>query len=48
MDFTFNPELVMQYGAMGIMLVWFMFRAEKKLDRVTEAIDNVAEILLKK
>lgn len=48
MEFAFNPELLMQYGAMGLMLIWFMFRAEKKLDRVTNAIDNVAEILLKK
>ena len=44
----FNPELLFQYGAVGLMLLWFMFRAEKKLDNLREAIDNVAEILLKK
>lgn len=47
----YDPSIMtvlFQYGATGIILFWFMFRTEKKLDRVAEAVENFTEELIKK
>lgn len=43
---SFEPFV--QFGLLGIVLAWFMFRMEKKMDDLREAVDNVANILLRK
>lgn len=51
----FDPVIIYQYGLLGIMLAWFMFRTEKKLDEsnkllseLRSAVDNLAEIMMRK
>jgi len=41
-------EPFIQFGLLGIILAWFMFRMEKKMDDLREAVENVANILLRK
>lgn len=44
---TFNPEMIAQYGGLAVVLGWFMFRFEKKIDAHTSIInDLVAAITL--
>lgn len=47
MDVAFVDPMI-QFGLLGIVLAWFMFRMEKKMDDLREAMDNIANILLRK
>lgn len=38
-----DPSILIQYGVLGIVLLWFMFRLEKKLDRHTSVINDLVE-----
>jgi hypothetical protein len=33
-------ELLIQYGAIGTVLIWFMYRNEKNIKSLTDAINN--------
>ena len=39
-------EPFLQYGAIGIVLAWFMFRSEKKTEALTTAINNSNKVVL--
>lgn len=41
----FAPHLA-QYGLAGIMLVWFMLRAEKRLKSTEASVDRMAKAAL--
>ena len=43
---NFDPTIVAQYGLLGVVLVWFMFRFEKKLDVHTATITDLTKTLL--
>lgn len=36
-------EVLANYGVLGAVLLWFMLRLEKKLEALTEAIENLAK-----
>ncbi len=42
---TEYPSLV-QFGIAGVMLAWFMFRLEKKMDAHTQVIGDLAQSIL--
>jgi hypothetical protein len=35
------PELLIQYGPIGVVLAWFMFRMEPEMKAVRRAIDRL-------
>lgn len=37
---TFDYTALANYGTMGIMLLWFMFRTETQNEKTRTAIDN--------
>lgn len=39
-------SIFMQYGAIGVVLMWFMFRVEKRLDDHTSVISDLARSIL--
>ena len=39
-------EPLVQFGAIGIVLAWFMIRSEKKTEALTKAINNNNKILI--
>ncbi len=39
-------EPFIQYGAIGLVLAWFMFRSEKKTEALTKAINNSNKVVL--
>lgn len=41
-------ENIIQFGLLGVVLAWFMFRMEKKMDDVRDSVDKVAEILMRR
>lgn len=34
-----------QYGILGIVLLWFMFRMEKKMDNTAATINDLAKVM---
>lgn len=44
---TFDPTVFAQYGLLGIILAWFMWRLERKLDSIATVINDftVASLL---
>jgi hypothetical protein len=48
MEIPFNPEIIFQYGAIGFVLGWFMFRVDKKLENINESIIQLIETVMKK
>lgn len=43
---SFNIDGIAQYGILGIVLGWFMFRVEKRLDRQTEVFNDLAKSII--
>jgi hypothetical protein len=41
-----GSEQLVQFGAMGIVLAWFMFRNEKKTEGLTKAINNQTKVMI--
>lgn len=37
-----SVEQLVNYGVLGAVLAWFMIRLEKKLDRLSDAIEKLA------
>jgi len=36
-------ETIANYGVLGVVLLWFMLRLEKKLDALTAAIEKLCD-----
>ena len=36
-----DPNVFVQYGILGVVLAWFMFRVEKKMDAHTLVINDL-------
>lgn len=45
MSLPFTPEMFLQYGVLGMILAWFMFRMEKKLDSIPSAIKELRQAI---
>lgn len=45
MTLPITPDMLIQYGLLGIVLGWFMFRMEKKLDELTKAILDLKDAI---
>jgi hypothetical protein len=42
---TFDPAIVVQYGILGVVLAWFMFRMERKIDLHTAVINDLVRTI---
>jgi len=42
---SLTPDMLLQYGVLGVVLAWFMFRMEKKIEALTEAIDDLKDVI---
>lgn len=40
-----DPFGLFQYGVIGAVLAWFMFRLEKKLDRHTATVNDLVSVI---
>lgn len=45
---TIDPNTLIQYGVLGVVLAWFMFRMEKKIEALTEAIQELKDVIAQK
>lgn len=45
MDHTALLDMFFNYGAMGAMLVWFMFKYSKDMDRLTQVIQTENQLM---
>jgi hypothetical protein len=43
---TIDPGIFAQYGVIGLMLWWFAFRLEKRLDRHSEIVNALSRSIL--
>jgi hypothetical protein len=43
---SLDPNIFAQYGLLGIMLWWFAFRFEKRLDKHSEVVNNLSRSIL--
>lgn len=41
-----SPEQFAQFGIVGLVLFWFMWRSEKKTEQLTKAINNQTIIMM--
>ncbi len=40
-----DPTILAQYGIVGVVLLWFMLRFEKKMDKHTSVINDLVEAI---
>lgn len=44
---SFDPVILANYGVLGFVVGWFMFRSEKTLKEITEALVQLDKTLVK-
>jgi hypothetical protein len=41
MEAALSPTLMAQFGIAGVVLAWFMFRVERRMDDMRQALDRL-------
>lgn len=42
---NFDPAIFVQYGILGVVLAWFMFRMERKIENHTAVINDLVRTI---